>query len=852
MFERFTDRARKVMALANQEAQRFNHEYIGTEHILLGLVKEGSGVGANVLKNLDVDLRKVRLEVEKLVKSGPDMVTMGRLPQTPRAKKVIEYAIEEARNLNHNYVGTEHLLLGLLREQDGVAAQVLMNLGLKLEEVREEVLNLLGAGVESEEGSSAPQAPGEKQSSAPQGKGKSKTPALDSFGRDLTELARSGELDPVIGRQNEIERVIQILCRRQKNNPVLLGEAGVGKTAIVEGLAQMIIGNTVPEILHERRIVVLDLAMMVAGTKYRGQFEERIKAGRNEVRRAKNVILFIDELHTLVGAGGAEGAIDASNVLKPALSRGEIQCIGATTFDEYRKYIEKDAALARRFQPIHVEPPSKQDAVEILKGLRDRYEAHHRVQILDEALIAAVEMSDRYISGRCLPDKAIDVLDEAGARIRLRSMTKPPNLADIEEQIERLCIQKDEAVKNAEYEEAARMRDQAEQLRKKKEEMQKQWKERSKEVDGVVDEEVIAEVVSKMTGVPLTRLEKEEATRLLELENELHKRVVSQDEAIKAISKTIRRARSGLKDPHRPMGSFLFLGPSGVGKTLLSKALAEFMFGNEDALIQIDMSEYMEKHNVSRLIGAPPGYVGYEEGGQLTERIRRRSYSVVLLDEVEKAHPDVFNMLLQIMEEGRLTDSFGRHVDFRNVVLVMTSNIGAELIKGGVQPFGLSGKGKAATKEEQSYDKMKDLLMKEIERYFRPEFIGRLDDVIVFKPLNRQNLENIVELELRKVTKRLVEHGLQIEIAPEAKEFLIEKGTSSDFGARPLRRAIEQNVEDPLSEEILRGNFKGKDLIRISMKTEEDGTKHLYFDAIAVPKEKSPEAAPIASNSDAT
>ena len=852
MFERFTDRARKVMALANQEAQRFNHEYIGTEHILLGLVKEGSGVGANVLKNLDVDLRKVRLEVEKLVKSGPDMVTMGRLPQTPRAKKVIEYAIEEARNLNHNYVGTEHLLLGLLREQDGVAAQVLMNLGLKLEEVREEVLNLLGAGVEGEESSPAgPAAPGEKQ--AGPAKGKSKTPALDSFGRDLTELARSGELDPVIGRRNEIERVIQILCRRQKNNPVLLGEAGVGKTAIVEGLAQMIISNNVPEILHERRIVVLDLAMMVAGTKYRGQFEERIKAVMNEVRRAKNVILFIDELHTLVGAGGAEGAIDASNVLKPALSRGEIQCIGATTFDEYRKYIEKDAALARRFQPITVEPPSKDDAVEILKGLRDRYEAHHRVQILDEALKAAVEMSDRYISGRCLPDKAIDVLDEAGARIRLRSMTKPPNLADIEEQIERLCIQKDEAVKNAEYEEAARLRDQAEQLRKKKEEMQKQWKERAKEVDGVVDEEVIAEVVSKMTGVPLTRLEKEEATRLLELENELHKRVVSQDEAIKAISKTIRRARSGLKDPHRPMGSFLFLGPSGVGKTLLSKALAEFMFGDEDALIQIDMSEYMEKHNVSRLIGAPPGYVGYEEGGQLTERIRRRPYSVVLLDEVEKAHPDVFNMLLQIMEEGRLTDSFGRHVDFRNVVLIMTSNIGAELIKGGVQPFGLSGRGKGASKEEQSYEKMKDLLMKEIERYFRPEFIGRLDDVIVFKPLNRANLEDIVEFELRKVTKRLVEHGLQIEITPEAKEFLIEKGTNADFGARPLRRAIEQNVEDPLSEEILRGNFKGKDLIRISVKTEDDSTKHLYFDAIVVPKEKTPEATTApASSSDAT
>src|SRR3954463_8500700 len=823
MFERFTDRARKVMALANQEAQRFNHEYIGTEHILLGLVKEGSGVGANVLKNLDVDLRKVRLEVEKLVKSGPDMVTMGKLPQTPRAKKVIEYAIEEARNLNHNYVGTEHLLLGLLREHDGVAAQVLMNLGLKLEEVREEVLNLLGAGVENEEPASQ-----EKQSA----KGKSKTPALDSFGRDLTELAREGQLDPVIGRKNEIERVIQILCRRQKNNPVLLGEAGVGKTAIVEGLAQMIVTGQVPELLSDRRLVVLDLAMMVAGTKYRGQFEERIKAVMNEVRRAKNVILFIDELHTLVGAGGAEGAIDASNVLKPALSRGEIQCIGATTFDEYRKYIEKDAALARRFQPITVDPPVKADAIEILKGLRDRYEAHHRVQILDAALVAAVEMSDRYITGRCLPDKAIDVLDEAGARIRLRSMTKPPNLAEIEEEIERLSIQKDEAVRNAEYEEAARLRDSAEALRKKKEDMQRQWREKAKEVDGVVDEEVIAEVVSKMTGVPLTRLEKEEAQRLLELENELHKRVVSQDEAIKAISKTIRRARSGLKDPNRPMGSFLFLGPSGVGKTLLSKALAEFMFGDSDALIQIDMSEYMEKHNVSRLIGAPPGYVGYEEGGQLTERIRRRPYSVVLLAGVEKPHPDVFNMLLQIMEEGRLTDSFGRHVDFRNAVMIMTSNIGSDLIKGGGPDFGLKPKNKGQ-QEERNYQQIKDTVMKELERYMRPEFIGRLDDVIVFRPLGRAQLEQIVEFELRKVTKRLVEHGLRVEISPEAKEFLIDKGTNADFGARPLRRAIEQNVEDPLSEEILRGNFKDKDLIRITVKTEDDKNKHLYFEALS-------------------
>ncbi len=849
MFERFTDRARKVMALANQEAQRFNHEYIGTEHILLGLVKEGSGVGANVLKNLDVDLRKVRLEVEKLVKSGPDMVTMGKLPQTPRAKKVIEYAIEEARNLNHNYVGTEHLLLGLLREHDGVAAQVLMNLGLKLEEVREEVLNLLGAGVESEE-SSTPEAKQAKQ-------GRSKTPALDSFGRDLTELAKSGELDPVIGRKNEIERVIQILCRRQKNNPVLLGEAGVGKTAIVEGLAQMVVSNTVPEILHDRRIVVLDLAMMVAGTKYRGQFEERIKAVMNEVRRAKNVILFIDELHTLVGAGGAEGAIDASNVLKPALSRGEIQCIGATTFDEYRKYIEKDAALARRFQPIHVDPPSKEDTIEILKGLRDRYEAHHRVQILDDALRSAVELSDRYITGRCLPDKAIDVLDEAGARIRLRSMTKPPNLADLEEQIERHSIQKDEAVRNAEYEEAARLRDQSEALRKKKEEIQRQWRDKAKEVDGVVDEEVIAEVVSKMTGVPLTRLEKEEAQRLLELENELHKRVVSQDEAIRAIAKTIRRARSGLKDPQRPMGSFLFLGPSGVGKTLLSKALAEFMFGDADAMIMIDMSEYMEKHNVSRLIGAPPGYVGYEEGGQLTERIRRRPYSVVLLDEIEKAHPDVYNMLLQIMEEGRLTDSFGRHVDFRNVILIMTSNIGSELIKGGGPQFGLRPKGKGE-ESERNYQTIKETVMKELERYMRPEFIGRLDDVIVFRPLSRANLENIVELELNKVTKRLVDHGLRIELTAEAREFLMDKGTNADFGARPLRRAIEQNVEDPLSEEILRGSFKGKDLIRISVKEDapdEKGVKnkHLFFESVKSESAKKPADQQLAqAGSDAT
>src|SRR5271170_5524086 len=776
MYERFTDRARKVMALANQEAQRFNHEYIGTEHILLGLVKEGSGVGDNVLKNLDVDLRKVRLEVEKLVKSGHDMVTMGKLPQTPRAKKVIEYAIEEARNLGHNYVGTEHLLLGLLREKDGVAAQVLMNLGLKLEEVREEVLNLLGAGVESE-GTNAGESKGE-------GKTKSKTPALDSFGRDLTELAREGTLDPVIGRANEIERVVQILCRRTKNIPVLLGEAGVGKTAIVEGLAQQIISNDVPEILSEKRIVVLDLAMMVAGTKYRGQFEERIKAVMNEVRRAKNVILFIDELHTLVGAGGAEGAIDASNVLKPALARGEIQCIGATTLDEYRKYIEKDSALDRRFQMVMVEPSTKAETVEILKGLRDRYEQHHRVQITDDALAAAVELSSRYITGRCLPDKAIDVIDEAGARVRLKAMTRPPDLKEIDEEVEKLNKEKEEAVANQDFEKAAALRDQADKLKKKKQTITRDWREKSREADGVVDEEVIAEVVSKMTGIPLTRMTTEDSMRLMQMEAELHKRVISQHEAIKRISKAVRRSRSGLKDPKRPTGCFIFAGPTGVGKTLLAKALAEFMFGDEDALIQIDMSEYMEKHNVSRLIGAPPGYVGYEEGGQLTEKIRRRPYAVVLLDEIEKAHPDVFNMLLQVMEEGRLTDSFGRHVDFRNVVMIMTSNIGSELIKGGGPEFGFNPKGKAVS-AERTYKSMKDTVMKEVERHFRPEFIGRLDDVIVFRPLSRENLELVVSLELKKVTRRLTDHGLRFEINKEAEDFLIDKGTDADFGARP-------------------------------------------------------------------
>ena len=830
MFERFTDRARKVMALANQEAQRFNHEYIGTEHILLGLVKEGSGVGATVLKNLDVDIKKLRLEVEKLVKSGPDMVTMGKLPQTPRAKKVIEYAIEEARSLNHNYVGTEHILLGLLRESEGIAAQVLMNLGLKLEDVRQEVLNLLGAGVDD-----GPAALGMKMAPAVGRKPKSKTPALDSFGRDLTQLAVDGELDPVIGRTKEIERLVQILCRRTKNNPVLLGEAGVGKTAIVEGLSQQIINKQVPEILKGKRMVVLDLAMMVAGTKYRGQFEERIKAVINEVRRAKNVVLFVDELHTLVGAGGAEGAIDASNVLKPALARGEVQCIGATTLDEYRKHIEKDGALERRFQTIIVEQPSKDETLDILRGLRDRYEAHHRVRFTDEALFHAVELSTRYITGRCLPDKAIDVIDEAGARVRLKNMTPPPDLTQIEGNIEKLQREKDEAVRNADYERAAALRDEAQQLLEEKTDLHKKWYEENKEATGVVDNEIIAEVVSNMTGVPLTKLEKKETQRLLELEVELHKTVVSQDEAITAVAKAVRRSRSGLKDPNRPMGCFILLGPSGVGKTLLAQALAEFMFSDKNSLICLDMSEFMEKHNVSRLVGAPPGYVGYEEGGQLTERIRRRPYSVLLLDEIEKAHPDVYNMLLQIMDEGRLTDSFGRSIDFKNVILIMTSNIGADLIKN------QSGFGFGKKSAEANYEKMKDILQKEVEHHFRPEFLNRLDDTIVFKALTRENLQTIVEYELAKVFKRLTEHGLKLELTDQAKEFLIDKGYNPEFGARPLRRAIEHYIEDPLSEFVLAGKFEGKNFIKIDVQDEEN----LKFEGSKVvePQESEPAVA---------
>mgnify|MGYP000126622872 CR=1 FL=1 len=802
MFDRFTDRARRVMQLARAEAVRLNHDYIGTEHVLLGLIQEGSGVAASVLRNLGVDLQRIRQEIERTVRRGTAPAPRtGQLPFTPRAKKVLEFAIEEANSLGHNYIGTEHLLLGLLRETGGRAAKVMESLGIRLRDVREEVLELLGARDKSSADSDIETQPA-----------RSKTPNLDTYGRDLTELAKKGKLDPVIGRKSEIERVMQILCRRTKNNPVLLGEPGVGKTAIVEGLAQLIVEEKVPEILASKRIVSLDLALLVAGTKYRGQFEERIKNVMNEVRRAGNIILFIDELHTIVGAGGAEGAIDAANVLKPALSRGEIQCIGATTLDEYRKHIEKDGALERRFQTIIVNPPTKEETIAILQGLRDRYEAHHRVRITDEAIEAAVFLSDRYITGRHLPDKAIDVIDEAGAKVRMRSLTRPPDLKDLDERIKRMEKEKDEAVAAQDFELAASLRDKLEKLRAEREKREKEWLAVRYEKGGIVDVDVVTEVVSQMTGIPLTRLDKDETQKLLKMEDELHKVVVGQDEAIKAVARAVRRSRAGLKDPRRPIGTFIFVGPTGVGKTLLAKALARFMFGTEEALVQIDMSEYMEKFNVSRLVGAPPGYVGYEEGGQLTERIRRRPYAVVLLDEIEKAHPDVHNMLLQVMEEGALTDAFGRRVDFRNTILIMTSNIGAEIIKD-AEPLGFTQRS-----EEMTYEKMKERLMSKIEQTFRPEFLNRVDEIIVFKHLTREELKAIVDLEVSYLRERLKGLGLDIELTEEAREFVLNYNYNPDFGARPIRRSIQKLIEDPLSEEILKGTFSERDKIVVTVK----------------------------------
>jgi len=764
MFNRFTERARKVILLAKEEAKRFNHDYIGTEHLLLGLIREGEGVAAVVLQKLGLNLQQIRLEIEKFVKPGPPTVVSGDIPFTPTAKKVIELSSEEARSLGHNYIGTEHLLLGLIREGEGAASQVLVNLGLDLGKVREEIAELLGSAGPSFNNMQQ----GPTQAAAP--KSNSKTPALDAFGRNLTVLARDNKLDPVIGRQNEIERVIQILSRRTKNNPVLLGEAGVGKTAIVEGLAQKIIKGDVPEVLKDKRVIILDLALMVAGTKYRGQFEERIKAVMDEIKRSENVIIFIDELHTLVGAGGAEGAIDASNILKPALSRGEIQCIGATTLDEYRKHIEKDAALERRFQTIMVEPPTVDETIEILKGLRDRYEAHHKVEITEDALEAASKFSDRYIAGRFLPDKAIDLIDEAGAKARLSIMTAPPEIKAMEQEIENIKKEKDSAIKNQDFEKAAHFRDVEKDARAKLEKTRDEWKKSRLDARPKVDEELIAYIVAKWTGIPIVRLEQKESERLLKMEEELHERIVGQEEAINAIAHAVRRSRAGIKDPRRPIGSFVFLGPTGVGKTHLGRVLAEFMFGDENALIQLDMSEYMEKFNVSRLVGAPPGYVGYEEGGQLTEKVRRRPYSVVLLDEIEKAHPDVFNILLQVLEDGRLTDSFGRRVDFRNTVLIMTSNVGADIFKK------QGSLGFKSEKEDMTYQGMKDKLLDQVKKTFKPEFLNRIDDIIVFHPLTKDDLYKIIEIEMEEVRKRLKDQGVNIDLDQAAKDLLIEKG----------------------------------------------------------------------------
>jgi ATP-dependent Clp protease ATP-binding subunit ClpC len=802
MFNRFTERARKVIILAKEEARRFNHDYIGTEHILLGLIREGEGVAAAVLQKMGVSLENIRLEIEKLVQPGPTTQIIGDIPFTPRAKKALELAAEEARSLGHNYIGTEHLLLGLIREGEGVASQVLLNLGLDLNSVRNEVMELLGSAL-----------PGFSQQGGQQTK--TKTPALDAFGRDLTLLARENKLDPVIDRTQEIERVIQILSRRTKNNPVLLGEAGVGKTAIVEGLAQAIIAGNVPEVLRGKRIVVLDLALMVAGTKYRGQFEERIKAVMEEIKRSQDVIIFIDELHTLVGAGAAEGAIDASNILKPSLSRGEMQCIGATTMDEYRKYIEKDAALERRFQTIMVEPPTVEQTIEILKGLRDKYEAHHRVNFRDDALEAAAKLSDRYISGRFLPDKAIDLIDEAGSRARLNVLIVPPDIKSLEEKVETLRKEKESFIKSQDFEKAASLRDQERIARQELEQHNREWSQAKDKTRPEVGEEEIAKIVSQWTGIPIFRLEEKESEKLLKIEDELHKRVVGQNEAISAIAHAVRRSRAGIKDPKRPIGSFVFLGPTGVGKTLLARALAEFMFGDEDALLQLDMSEYMEKFNVSRLIGAPPGYVGYEEGGQLTERVRRRPYAVILLDEIEKAHPDVFNLLLQVFEDGRLTDSFGRKVDFRNTIIIMTSNVGAELIRK------TGSLGFKAQKEEITYEDMKNKLLEEVKRTFKPEFLNRIDDIIVFRQLVKEDLQRIIDIEIGFVAQRLKEHNIMLEVSAEAKELLIEKGFDPVFGARPLKRTIQRFLEDPLASEIISKRFKDGSDVKVLRKNEE-------------------------------
>ncbi|MEV2476887.1 ATP-dependent protease ATP-binding subunit ClpC [Paenibacillus larvae] len=794
MFGRFTERAQKVLSLSQEEALRLGHNNIGTEHILLGLIREGEGIAAKALVALGLSLEKIQDEVESLIGRGQEQLT--NPAYTPRAKKVIELSMDEARKLGHTYVGTEHILLGLIREGEGVAARVLNNLGISLNKARQQVLQLLGSS--------------EVTSSSSGAGNHANTPTLDSLARDLTAIAREGNLDPVIGRSKEIERVIQVLSRRTKNNPVLIGEPGVGKTAIAEGLAQRIINNEIPETLKNKRVMTLDMGSVVAGTKYRGEFEDRLKKIMDEIRQAGNIVLFIDELHTLIGAGGAEGAIDASNILKPALARGELQCIGATTLDEYRKYIEKDAALERRFQPITVDQPSVEDAIQILHGLRDRYEAHHRVKITDESIEEAVKLSDRYITDRFLPDKAIDLIDEASSKVRLRSYTVPPSLKELEHKLEEIRREKDSAVQSQEFEKAASLRDTEQKLREELESTKNEWKQKQGSMDTEVTAEDIAEVVASWTGIPVRKLAEEETERLLKMESILHSRVIGQEEAVKAVSRAIRRARAGLKDPKRPMGSFIFLGPTGVGKTELARALAESLFGDENAVIRIDMSEYMEKHSTSRLVGAPPGYVGYKEGGQLTEKVRRKPYSVVLLDEIEKAHPEVFNILLQVLEDGRLTDSKGRTVDFRNTLIIMTSNVGAETIKKS-STLGFT----VVADAEKDYNYMKDKVMDELKKSFRPEFLNRIDEIIVFHSLDEKHIAQIVTLMAEDLRKRLKEQDVDFGLTDRAVKFLAKEGFDPTYGARPLRRAIQKHIEDRLSEELLKGNINKGDSLTI-------------------------------------
>ncbi|WP_173917983.1 ATP-dependent protease ATP-binding subunit ClpC [Halobacillus sp. Marseille-Q1614] len=817
MFGRFTERAQKVLALAQEEAVRLGHNNIGTEHILLGLVSEGEGIAAKALNALGLEASKIQEEVENLIGKGEKVSQT--IHYTPRAKKVIELSMDEARKLGHSYVGTEHILLGLIREGEGVAARVLNNLGVSLNKARQQVLQLLGNNESTGGGSNRRGGGGGAQAA------NANTPTLDSLARDLTAIAKEGNIDPVIGRSKEIERVIQVLSRRTKNNPVLVGEPGVGKTAIAEGLAQQIMNNEVPEILRDKRVMTLDMGTVVAGTKYRGEFEDRLKKVMEEIRQAGNIILFIDELHTLIGAGGAEGAIDASNILKPSLARGELQCIGATTLDEYKKYIEKDAALERRFQPIKVDEPSLEESVQILKGLRDRYEAHHRVTITDDSIESAVRFSDRYITDRFLPDKAIDLIDEAASKVRLRSYTAPPNLKELEQKLEEVRKEKDAAVQSQEFEKAASLRDSEQRLRDELDQTKDEWKEKQGQEDSEVTVEDIASIVSTWTGVPVSKMTKDESERLLQLEDTLHNRVIGQEEAVKAISKAIRRARAGLKDPKRPIGSFIFLGPTGVGKTELARALAESMFGEEDAMIRIDMSEYMEKHSTSRLVGSPPGYVGYDEGGQLTEKVRNKPYSVILLDEIEKAHPEVFNILLQVLEDGRLTDSKGRVVDFRNTVLIMTSNVGAHELKSN-KYLGFS-----MGDEDQNYKDMKSKVTDELKKAFRPEFLNRIDETIVFHSLERRHMKDIVTLMAEQLRKRLLDQDIDFTLSEKAIEHIAKEGFDPEYGARPLRRSIQKNVEDLLSEELLKENIHKGQKVEIDLNDNKEFTVHTHQEA---------------------